>query len=82
MNFISKLNSILNHFFYYLVGASKDKRIIIVGSGASGIAAATRLIENGYKNIKILEAEERLGGRIHTIPFGDNVVDLGAHMYL
>lgn len=31
-------------------------------------------------NIQILEAENRIGGRIHTIPFGDNFVDLGAHM--
>lgn len=60
------------------MSGNKDKRIIIVGSGSSGIAAATKLIENGYKNIQILEADERLGGRIHTVQFGDNVVDMGA----
>lgn len=32
------------------------------------------------KNIQILEAENRIGGRVHTIPFGDNIVDMGAHM--
>ncbi|SPP76970.1 spermine oxidase-like [Drosophila guanche] len=52
--------------------------IVVVGAGASGIAAATRLLEKGFKNVQILEAETRLGGRIHTIPFADNVVDLGA----
>lgn len=55
-----------------------NPRIVIIGAGAAGVAAATRLIERGYKNLKILEAENRIGGRIHTVPFGANVVDLGA----
>uniref|UniRef100_A0A182QD83 Amine oxidase n=1 Tax=Anopheles farauti TaxID=69004 RepID=A0A182QD83_9DIPT len=55
-----------------------NPRIVIIGAGAAGVAAATRLIERGYRNVKILEAENRIGGRIHTVPFGANVVDLGA----
>lgn len=55
-----------------------DKKILIVGGGASGIAAATKLYENGYQNLTILEGENRIGGRIYTIPFGDNVLDMGA----
>ncbi|XP_055380939.1 spermine oxidase-like isoform X2 [Condylostylus longicornis] len=51
--------------------------IVIIGAGASGIAAATKLVENGI-DVKILEAEDRIGGRINTIPFGKGVVDLGA----
>lgn len=66
----------------FLVSASMDKKIIIIGAGPSGVAATTRLIENGFTNIKILEAENRIGGRVHTIKFGDNVVDMGAHMYV
>ncbi|KAH8415718.1 hypothetical protein KR222_010754 [Zaprionus bogoriensis] len=53
-------------------------RIVIIGSGPAGIAAATRLLEQGFRNVTIFEAENRIGGRINTIPFGDNVVDLGA----
>ncbi|XP_001653663.2 spermine oxidase [Aedes aegypti] len=53
-------------------------KILIIGAGASGIAAATRLYENGFRNLIILEAENRLGGRIHTVPYGDNVLDYGA----
>ncbi|KAH8307298.1 hypothetical protein KR044_009189, partial [Drosophila immigrans] len=53
-------------------------RIVIVGAGPSGIAAATRLIEQGFKHVSILEAENRIGGRICTVPFGDSVVDKGA----
>ncbi|EDW79266.1 uncharacterized protein Dwil_GK19151 [Drosophila willistoni] len=56
----------------------KSVRIVIVGAGASGIAAATRLLEKGFRNVLLLEAESRVGGRIQTLPFADNVVDLGA----
>ncbi|XP_001353445.4 spermine oxidase [Drosophila pseudoobscura] len=60
-------------------GKNKETaRIVIIGAGASGIAAATRLLEQGFRNVRILEAEDRIGGRIHTIPFADNAIDLGA----
>lgn len=47
----------------------RKPKIIIVGAGAAGIAAAARLIEKGLENIKILEAKDRIGGRIHTVEF-------------
>ncbi|KAH8234703.1 hypothetical protein KR032_001964, partial [Drosophila birchii] len=53
-------------------------RIVLIGAGVSGIAAATRLLQNNFSNVQILEAENRIGGRINTIPFGDNVIDMGA----
>lgn len=55
-----------------------NKKIIIVGAGAAGIAAATKLLSNGFRNILILEAENRFGGRVNTISFGKNVLDMGA----
>ncbi|XP_048517929.1 spermine oxidase [Dendroctonus ponderosae] len=59
--------------------ASDDQpSIIIVGSGPAGIAAATKLLQNNFNNIKILEAENRIGGRINSVKFGDAFVDLGA----
>lgn len=51
--------------------------VVIIGAGASGIAAATRLFENGIDNLTILEAENRIGGRIHSIEFDGSIVDLG-----
>lgn len=57
---------------------ASTKKILIIGAGASGFAAAAKLISNGFKNVLILEAENRIGGRIHTIPFGANVLDMGA----
>ena len=53
---------------------SKDPRIIIIGAGPSGIAAASKLLENGFKNVTVLEAEDRIGGRVHTIKFGNYII--------
>lgn len=58
-----------------------DKQIIIIGAGASGFAAASKLISNGFKNVVILEAENRIGGRVNTIPFASNVINLGAQWF-
>lgn len=53
-------------------------KIIIIGAGASGIAAAAHLSEHDCKEFIILEAESRIGGRIHSVQFEDTVLDLGA----
>ncbi|XP_054259347.1 spermine oxidase-like isoform X2 [Macrosteles quadrilineatus] len=53
-------------------------KVVIVGAGAAGIAAASRLVANNVCNVTILEAESRIGGRIYTSSFGDGVVELGA----
>lgn len=45
-------------------------KLLIVGAGVSGIAAAARLLECGFNNFKIIEAESRVGGRIHTTLLG------------
>lgn len=47
-------------------------------SHTAGIASGAKLLENGINNIILLEAEDRIGGRIHTVSFGENQVDLGA----
>ncbi|KAF5272014.1 hypothetical protein FQR65_LT04995 [Abscondita terminalis] len=52
--------------------------VIVVGAGAAGIAAATKLLKNGIEDVKILEAENRIGGRVHSVHFGGSYVDLGA----
>ncbi|XP_044259616.1 spermine oxidase-like isoform X2 [Tribolium madens] len=57
--------------------ASNQPKIIILGAGAAGIAAATRLFENGFNDLTILEAENRVGGRIYSVEFEGRMVDLG-----
>ena len=47
-------------------GFKKMESIIIVGGGVAGLKAAIQLLEQGYA-VTILEANDRLGGRVHTI---------------
>lgn len=60
------------------VGKNMEKKILIIGSGAAGFAAASKLMANGFENVVILEAEDRIGGRVNTISYGANVLDMGA----
>lgn len=57
---------------------AKLPKIVIIGAGAAGISSAAKLLENGYNNILILEAQNRIGGRVNSVPFGKGYVDLGA----
>lgn len=40
--------------------------VIVIGAGIAGLSAANELVKQG-KKVVILEARERLGGRIHTL---------------
>ncbi|XP_061381821.1 spermine oxidase-like isoform X1 [Danaus plexippus] len=50
---------------------------IVIGLGAAGTTAASALAKAG-KRVLALEAQDRIGGRVQTVPFGDGVVELGA----
>ncbi|XP_011091897.1 polyamine oxidase 1-like [Sesamum indicum] len=52
--------------------------VLIVGAGISGITAAKVLAENGVDDVVILEAADRIGGRIRKEEFGGVTVELGA----
>jgi monoamine oxidase len=53
------------------------RRVIVIGAGCAGLAAARRLREQGVDCV-VLEARERIGGRTHSIRLGDASVDVGA----
>lgn len=56
---------------------SGRETILVIGAGIAGIAAARELVDNGFE-VTILEARNRMGGRIHTHDLGGQPVDLGA----
>lgn len=49
---------------------------VVIGAGAAGIAAARRLQDAG-RDVLLVEAGDRLGGRAHTVTLGGYPVDLG-----
>lgn len=51
-------------------------RVAVVGAGISGLAAAKGLADAGYE-VDIYEAAGRIGGKIHTVPLGQQVADRG-----
>ena len=57
---------------------SNKKRIVVIGSGLSGLAAAQELHRQGHE-VVVVEARERIGGRIWTSSkWTDMPLDLGA----
>eukprot|EP00347_Sterkiella_histriomuscorum_P023559 403334176 len=52
--------------------------VLIIGAGAAGLAAGQYLKKAGI-NYMVLEARDRIGGRVHAIPFGKDqkLIDLG-----
>jgi monoamine oxidase len=51
------------------------KHVIIVGGGMAGLSAATELRDC---RVTLVEAKDRFGGRIHTIPTAHGPIELGA----
>jgi monoamine oxidase len=49
----------------------REKSCVIIGAGLSGLAAGYELKEKGWK-ITILEARDRIGGRVFTYRFPEN----------
>lgn len=45
-------------------------KIVIIGCGISGVAAAEKLVRHGFRNVRILEATARSGGRVKTGKLG------------
>ena len=52
-------------------------RTAVVGAGFAGLAAADALAAAGH-DVVVLEARDRVGGRVHSVPFAGGLVERGA----
>jgi protoporphyrinogen oxidase len=57
------------------------KKAIVIGGGITGLSAAWKLSENGYK-VSIIESEKSFGGLAKTIKVGNYFFDVGPHAFL
>jgi len=58
-----------------------DVDVVIIGGGPAGITAAWQLREHPERKVLVLEAEDRLGGRLKSAPRGDYWINLGGHLF-
>lgn len=83
------LLSILLLIFHVLISSASALEILVIGGGISGLAAARHLVQHQMNrnngdgdidtvvNVTLLEAKDRLGGRLHTKWMNETPIDLG-----
>lgn len=60
------------------LSAANPPNVLVIGAGMAGLAAARSLSDQGLK-VRVIEARERIGGRIHTSRvWPEYPLDLGA----
>ncbi|MFJ9037867.1 protoporphyrinogen oxidase [Streptomyces sp. NPDC102406] len=67
-------------------GTARDRRVLVIGGGIAGLAAAHRLLDDptgaGRVEVTVLEASDRLGGKLRAGEIAGARVDLGAESML
>lgn len=61
-------------------GAARDARIVILGSGPTGLGAGYRLKELGHTNFVILDRHPYVGGLSHSFEQDGFTWDIGGHV--
>src|SRR5215471_9264620 len=56
--------------------AEPVERVVVVGAGIAGLTVANALAHGGVECV-VLEARDRIGGRLHTVDLAGSPVDLG-----
>ncbi|XP_023655205.1 spermine oxidase isoform X2 [Paramormyrops kingsleyae] len=58
--------------------SQRQPRIVVIGAGLAGLAATKTLLENGFTDVTVLEASDRIGGRVQSVQNGQATLELGA----
>ncbi|XP_067270246.1 polyamine oxidase (exo-N4-amino) 1 [Pseudorasbora parva] len=58
--------------------ALRKPSVVVIGAGVAGLAAAKKLKEYGFDDVTVLEASEKVGGRVASATLGNVCVDTGA----
>ena len=59
-------------------GAAAEKRdVIVIGAGLAGLGAALMLRDAGL-SVLLLEANDKVGGRVNTVDYADGQLEMGA----
>ncbi|XP_011798672.1 PREDICTED: spermine oxidase isoform X3 [Colobus angolensis palliatus] len=53
-------------------------RVVVIGAGLAGLAAAKALLEQGFTDVTVLEASSHIGGRVQSVKLGHATFELGA----
>src|SRR5215831_10119727 len=61
-----------------MMGFPSEVDVAVIGAGAAGIGAARRLRDAKSVSVLVLEARDRVGGRVHTIAPAGFPLDRGA----
>jgi monoamine oxidase len=57
-------------------GSGRGRKVVILGAGISGLVSAYELRRAGW-NVIVLEARDRIGGRVWSVRGGDRIVQTG-----
>lgn len=61
----------------HAVADTRAQTVIVIGAGFAGLGAARTLQAKGL-DVRVIEARDRIGGRVHTVSLGGHAVDAGA----
>ncbi|XP_028902303.1 spermine oxidase [Ornithorhynchus anatinus] len=61
-----------------LRGRPRQPRIVVIGAGLAGLSAARTLLEHGFTDVTVLEASDRIGGRVQSVKLEHATFELGA----